>query len=246
MTRLSAVALGASLLVARTARAQPETGLLEPRPSGLEAGAFATPQHFALELKFGPYLPEVDSEFASGTHPYESTFGTDDLLLSLLEFDWEYLRVPGGTLSVGVTTGFMQAVGKAKTPDGRTSGEDTVLNVIPVYYSVGFRLDLFATEWNIPLVPYVKGGFTTYYWWILNGAGTAAWSWTPGWHFTPGILLQLDWFDPSTARNFDTSVGVNHTYLMFEMLWAGVDGFDNGTSMILSDLTWTAGLAFEF
>jgi hypothetical protein len=205
-----------------------------------------TPQHFAFELKFGPYLPEVDSEFGSDQAPYYRTFGNDYLLLSLFQFDWEFIRIPGGTFAAGISSGFMQAVGPAKTSDGRTSGEDTVLNIVPIYYSVAFRADIFANEWHVPLVPYVKGGIATYYWWVLNGGGTAEWGWTPGWFFNPGLMLQLDFMEPGTARSFDSSMGINHSYLLVELMWAGVDGFGRGKSMILSDLSFTAGLAFEF
>ena len=249
-------------LVPQAARA--DDGLLAPMQPGTEvnsnddevlapsAGTLAdaeyrgTPQNFALEIRFGPYLPDVDTEFSGGEAPYYRTFGDDLLLLSLLQFDWEYLRIPGGTLSVGVSTGFMQAVGTARTPDGRESGEDTVLNIVPAYWTAGYRLDLFAEEWDVPLVPFFKAGIATYWWWVLNAAGTAQWGWTPGWFLSPGLALQLDFFEPGTARSFDSSLGVNHSYLTIELLYASVDGFGRGKSMILSDLTFTAGLAFEF
>jgi hypothetical protein len=211
-----------------------------------EAEYAGTPQNFALELRFGPYLPDVDTEFSGGEAPYYRTFGNDLLLLTLLQFDWEYLRIPGGTLSVGVSTGFMQAVGTAMTPDGRPSGEDTVLNIVPAYWTAGYRFDLFAEDYDVPLVPFVKIGIATYWWWVLNAAGTAQWGWTPGWFVSPGLALRLDFFEEGTARAFDSSMGVNHSYLTIELLYASVDGFGRGKSMILGDLTFTAGLAFEF
>ncbi|MBN1772697.1 MAG: hypothetical protein JXB32_15615 [Deltaproteobacteria bacterium] len=268
-TRLAAgraawLAAGLLVAVAATSTARTDEELLTPLQPGTEinttedevlapsAGALAdaeyagTPQNFALEIRFGPYLPDVDTEFSGGESPYADTFGDDLLLLSLLQFDWEYLRIPGGTLAVGVSAGFMQAVGPAKTPDGRESGEDTVLNVVPAYWTAGYRFDLFAERWDVPLVPFFKAGIATYWWWVLNAAGTAQWGWTPGWFLSPGLALQLDFFEPGTARSFDSSLGVNHSYLTIELLYASVDGFGRGKSMILSDLTFTAGLAFEF
>lgn len=224
------------------------------RPSG-EAGrvhAAESPQHFALDFRFGPYLPDVDSEFSGAQRPYASTFGDDDLFLFGVGLDWEYLRVPGGTLSVGVSLGFMQAVGPARTPSGLPSGEDTVLNILPVGFPVGFRFDWLAEEVGVPLVPYVKGGVAVYWWWVLNAGGVAgtdddpAWGWTPGAFFAPGIMLRLDFFEPGAARSFDAGFGVNHSYLFFEGLLAWMDGFGSGEVMILSDMTWVAGLALEF
>jgi hypothetical protein len=247
------------LAAAPLARAQIDDELLAPGTAGedtddvLAPGGAAmrpefqgTPQNFAVEIKFGPYLPDVDSEFSGSASPYADTFGDDYLLLSLFQFDWEFLRIWGGTLAVGVSSGFMQAIGPSLTADGRESGEQTVLNVVPIYYSAAYRFDLFAEKWGVPLIPYLKAGFNTYFWWVLNGGGTAQWGWTPGWHFTPGLMLQLDFMEPGAARSFDSSVGVNHSYLMIELLWAGTDGFGRGKSMVLSDLTFTAGLAFEF
>jgi len=268
-TRLAAgraawLAAGWILAGGAPAAAQSDEGVLVPMQPGTEvnasedevlapsAGTLAeaeyagTPQHFALEVRFGPYLPDVDSEFSGGAAPYYETFGDDYLLLSLLQFDWEFLRIPGGTLAVGVSTGFMQAVGTAHTPDGRASGEETVLNIVPAFWTAGYRFDLFAERWNVPLVPFLKAGIATYWWWVLNAAGTAQWGWTPGWFISPGLALQLDFFEPGTARSFDSSVGVNHSYLTIELLYASVDGFGRGKSMVLGDLSFTAGVAFEF
>ena len=233
-------------LLAPGAAPEDTDDVLAPGGSAAEPEFQGTPQNFALEIKFGPYIPDVDSEFSNGATPYADTFGDDYLLLSLFQFDWEFLRIPGGTLAVGVSSGFMQAIGPALTPDGRESGEQTVLNIVPIYYSATYRFDLFAEKWGVPLIPYLKAGLNTYFWWVLNAGGTAEWGWTPGWHFTPGLLFQLDFMEPGAARSFDSSVGVNHSYLMIELLWAGADGFGRGKSMILSDLTFTAGLAFEF
>lgn len=264
MKRSTWLAAGLVLAVAGDAAAQADPDLLAPMQPGTEvnatddevlapsAGTLAeaeyrgTPQHFALEVRFGPYLPDVDSEFSGGQTPYADTFGDALLLLSLIQFDWEYLRIPGGTLAVGVSAGFMQAVGTAYTPDGRPSGEDTVLNIVPAYWTAGYRFDLFAERWSVPLVPFFKAGIATYWWWVLNAAGTAEWGWTPGWFLSPGLALQLDFFEEGAARSFDSSMGVNHSYLTIELLYASVDGFGRGRSMILSDLTFTAGIAFEF
>lgn len=250
MTRMPAALATALLCAAATARAQHHDPSVLPPPA--QTAHIESPQHFAFEIKFGPYLPDVDSEFSGGARPYHDTFGDDDLFHTAIEFDWEYLRIPGGTLAIGLGVGFMQAVGPTFTATGGKTGEDTVLNVLPVHFAATFRFDLLAANGWVPLVPYVKGGISLYYWWVLNGGGTAgtdadpAWGYTPGWFFAPGVMLQLDFFEPSAAKTFDTEFGVNHSYLFFEGMLAWIDDFGSGAAMALSDMTWVAGLAFEF
>ena len=41
-------------------------------------------------------------------------------------------------------------------------------------------------------------------------------------------------------------LGINHTYLFFEGNFAWITGFNNPSKIVLSDITWNAGLAFEF
>ena len=41
-------------------------------------------------------------------------------------------------------------------------------------------------------------------------------------------------------------IGINHTYLFCELHYADVDGFRAQNRMNLSDLTFNAGIAFEF
>src|SRR5512133_2715835 len=54
--------------------------------------AFASPQSFALELRFGPYRPKIDEEF-DGQSPYADTFGKDHRVMLGMEFDWQALQL---------------------------------------------------------------------------------------------------------------------------------------------------------
>jgi hypothetical protein len=96
-----------------------------------------------------------------------------------------------------------------------------------------------------------------YLWWILGGGDTAVHEGnkgrggTLGWQLSPGLAIQLDGFDPKTARTFDNEVGVNHSYLFVEMLWAYVSRFGNDDYMNLSSATFGSatimvGLCLEF
>ena len=71
------------------------------------------------------------------------------------------------------------------------------------------------------------------------------------WQFSPGLAIRLDQFDRKSARTFDNELGVNHSYIFVEVLWAFVDRFGNTDYLNLSTNTFAratilAGLALEF
>ena len=72
MKRVLVRALGMvfiTLLAERVASAQDEVELGHHKQ-------YASPQHFALELRFAPYWPNIDSEPSlNGARPYHETFG---------------------------------------------------------------------------------------------------------------------------------------------------------------------------
>src|SRR5262249_44144950 len=74
-----------------------------------------SPQHFAFELRFGPYRPAIDEDFASSPGPYETVFGTDRRLYFGLELDWQALRIPKlGTLGAGFGWGYTRMGANAR------------------------------------------------------------------------------------------------------------------------------------
>ena len=89
---------------------------------------FASPQHFALELRLGPYTPEVDSEPAlNGKTPYLDTFGDSVRFLPSVEFDWQALRIPHfGSLGPGVSLGYTDASGYAQKKSGAGASSRSV------------------------------------------------------------------------------------------------------------------------
>lgn len=71
-----------------------------------------SPQRFAVELKFGPYLPAIDHSVGLAGKPFQDLFGVnpDSLasgwrVLSQLEFDYQFLRL-FGTLGAGLSVGY--------------------------------------------------------------------------------------------------------------------------------------------
>ena len=217
-----------------------------------------SPQYGAFELKFGPYKPAVDDNSSLSGTPYKDTFNDDTMFLTVIELDWQFIHPPGVSLGVGGSFGFMQTYAKSRIADtGETSVDYTVLNVMPFAALFVARVDALPEYLHIPLVPYFKIGMNWYLWWILGGGDTAVYEGekgrggTMGWQLSPGLAIQLDGFDKKTARTFDNEVGVNHSYIFVEMLWAFVDRFGNSDYMNLSSATFgnatiMAGLCLEF
>jgi len=232
--------------------------LLAPGICAADSSDYSTPRHFAVELKAGPYRPDVDSQPGLAGTPYRDTFGNGDLVFSGFEFDWQILVTDVLSLGIGAGAGFFQAYAKARFEDCAgpladcTSSEYTVLNVIPFSAQAVLRLDVLPQLAGIPLTPYGKAGLDRWLWWILNGHGTSrvegekAAGWTNGWHLAGGLMLLLDFFEPGAATKLDQESGINNSYLFAEILLARIDGFGDGDSLVLSDATWNAGLALEF
>jgi hypothetical protein len=212
-----------------------------------------SPQRFAVELKFGPYYPDVDTEPGVTGTPYEDVFGDKQTFMFLAEFDWQFLRLPGISFGIGAIAGYFQDTGKGIDPDtGESAGEETQLKVFPGHFDAVVRVDALPRFTKVPLVPFVKAGVSYYIWWVENGRGlgryegTTGYGGTWGWNLQTGLMLLLDIFEPSAARTFDQEVGVNNSYVYADFVLARLDNFGNPNKLNLSDMTWTVGVAIEF
>jgi len=229
-----------------------------------------SPREFAIEARFGLYLPNVDSAFSgTGPKPQADIFGSKRRPMWQLEFDWEFLQ-EFGTLALGGVIGYYKENAQActlaslqqppppKSPAGsigtcERSGDNTSLRLIPLAALLVYRLDEAARHWKIPLVPYAKIGLNYTIWTVTNGNGDVAWSGaskgqggTMGWQAAVGISLQLDFIDPGASREFDADSGVNHTYAFFELDHVDSSGLYRKDALHVGDDTWFAGLMFEF
>jgi len=211
-----------------------------------------SPQHFAAELKFGPYYPDIDDEF-DGAAPFHDVFGSSGVLHGLFELDYQFLRPPGVSLAVGGLIGGFRFEGKALDPEtGESSGEDTTLAVMPTHLDIILRVDALMRYTVVPLVPYVKGGLSYYVWWTKSESGVSeidgekGRGGTWGWNLQTGLMICLDPLDPRAARTIDNEVGVNNSYIFAEFFLTRIDNFGTGGCLNLSDMTWLIGLALEF
>jgi hypothetical protein len=253
-------------------------GLLSPTPTQAQAisheldsqtfeepASFRTPRQWAFELRFGPYRPNVDSEF-SGTSkvpaetPYKTTFGGSRHLMSQFEIDWQVFQA-FGSLSVGAVVGYYNQSAKAFEADSttgastgvRSKGDSTSLRLIPTAALLVYRLDWAAEQWRIPLVPYAKVGLNYTFWQIKDGNGRVpsylgghGSGGTAGWQAAAGLALQLDFLDPSAARNLDIETGINHSYLFFEWNHVEATGLGMKDKLHLGDSRWVIGMMCEF
>ena len=220
-----------------------------------------SPQHFAIELRFGPYKPDIDSEFA-GTNalgkdrtPYKDFFGTNRRLMTQVEFDYEIIRHVG-TAALGFAFGYFKETGHNLLGNGSGSStpDTSTLRLLPFSLSAIYRFDLAYERYKIPLVPYGKLGLDYVFWTVNNGngqvpsdpTGGSGQGGTLGWHAAVGLSLVLDVFDQNTANQFDEEMGINHTHLFYEYGHIDMSGLGEKDRLHVGDNTWTAGMMFEF
>ncbi len=237
-------------------------GLFAPRDaSALELGTpatkhpYRTAQHFALELRFSPYYPQVDDDPAlKGRKPFENNFGSSAKFFIGAELDWQTLRIPHlGTIGPGLGLGYVSMGRDVKTASGRDSSDETSLTIYPFWLVAVLRADVFWRDMGIPIVPYAKAGLGVARWKAQSAGSTSnelgavgrGTSW--GTNIAIGAALALDALDQGASRNMDNATGINATYLFIEGYWLTLDNsFGDKQALRVGTNTWAMGLAFEF
>lgn len=233
---------------------------------------YESPQRFAAELRFSPYRPQIDDEPGLALKdpsrpelgretPYADAFGSTPRLMVALEVDWQALRIPYvGTIGPGLAAGYTSMSASVTTTSGRASGDQTSLDIYPFWGAAVLRGDELYRKLRIPLVPYGKLG-VSYALWRASNTGSTSQAPVPG--TTPpqivsgkghtwgtyaalGLSFALDALDRGAARNFDETLGINHTYIFGEYYFLGLDGLGQSNALRVGSNTWAAGLAFEF
>lgn len=211
-----------------------------------------SPQDIAVELRFGRYVPNADDGL--GSTPYEDIFGNDNRYYGGFEIDWQVLRVPYlGSFGPGFGIGYTKSSAKApfESAEGR-SGQDTSLEILPMYLVGVLRADVLARETLVPLVPYGKLGLGFALWQAKEAEDTArdggvvgrGLSYGP--QFALGIMFMLDVLDREDARTADANIGLNHSYLFAEWYVSDLDGFGASDRLQVGTNTWMVGIALEF
>jgi hypothetical protein len=242
--------------------------LAEPRVQGRKE----SPQRFAIELKFGPYLPDIDRRYeGSGLGPYANVFGETDEngvanaqpkkgVFSVLGFEWQFYHL-GGAFSLGTTIGLFRdkadALQAEPDADGsfRNQADDTTFNVVPITVLLGYRFEMLADRFRVPLVPYARAGLGYGFWWATKGGrgdtsitqdGQKARGGSIGWQANLGMMLRLDFIDRAAAVDLDRNTGINHTYVFAEWQFSHLDGFGSAKRLSVGDDTFLVGFALAF
>lgn len=216
-----------------------------------EEVSLQSPRSGGVVLRLGGYKPLIDEEAGlNGSTPYKDVFGDASLLLFEAELQ-RYFYQGIGTAGFGLSAGYGEKYAAAQLVDGAPAGDRTALKVIPLSVNAFYKFDYAAFKWGFPLVPYGKLGLIYTPWWITKGSATetvggnkaAGGKW--GWGATGGMAFMLDVLEPRFARDFDTDMGVNHSYLFAEYTYADVNNF-GGAGLNLSSRRWMFGLALDY
>jgi hypothetical protein len=251
MNRLGALLVGCSILALAPAASAEEP---DARRATLDPDS-----KIAVEIRFGPYRPNVDSEPGLTGAPYQDIFGSSRRYMVSAEVDWEFFHLAHvGSLGLGGWAGYTSASGAAVfvtgTQVGQASAESASLTIRSLAALLVARLDVVARETRIPLVPYGKFGFGTALWTSENGIGTSRYpletgklgrGHTNGLIYAGGVMFLLDALDRQTAKTFQNQQGVNHTYLFAEWTVTAFTGLGQSGAMRVGDSTWNLGFAFE-
>lgn len=222
--------------------------LLWAVPASAQIPMGESPRNGAIKAKLGGYNPRAAIDAGLEAKPYESTFGTSGMLLFELTYD-RYLYKGIGSFGLGLTAGYAEKYGRAQA-GGEDSAVPTALRVYPLRLDALYNFDYASRQWGIPLVPYARLGLAYVPWRITKGEdvevfdGQRAQGGRWGFGYTAGLAFLLDVLDPRLARDFDSGVGVNHTYLFGEYSGLQANGFGS-PGIDLSSRYWTFGLAFE-
>ncbi len=229
------------LLAAVLVLAVPALAESEPKP---------LPNTTILELKMGFYQPRVGDSPGATSDAYVQTFGNSAMLIGEFEVDRSFYH-GYGYLGIGFSIAYGEKYAKALLADGTPSGESTGLMVLPMRLMAVYRYDVLAHVFHIPFVPYAELGFVSYPWWtnkggsveIVDGSKGSGVRW--GWGFTLGLALEMDFLNPTYAREAREDAGIYHFYLFGEFN----DDFANNfgaKGINLGAAYFTFGLAFEF
>lgn len=237
--------------IATAALAQDVDGI---GPYGYSDEAFESPQNAAVEIRFGPYLPNVDDEFeGAGQAPFQRFFGDENRYLFGFEVDWQALRIPHvGTLGPGLGWGLVSMDGTTFRSNGEEADQSTSLSIMPMYGVGVLRVDVVAKRTPVPLVPYAKVGLGYALWWTDDGVGLSrdadgvtGEGASYGYQWALGLMLLLDSFDRTSAADLDSTAGVNNSYFFFEFYSSDLNGFGSADQMQVGTNTWMLGLALE-
>jgi hypothetical protein len=208
-------------------------------------------QDAAVELRFGRYVPDVDSQL--GSPVFKDTFGNDTRFLFGFEADWQLIRIPHfGTIGPGFGWGLTKFGAKARFTDGSgISDTETRIWIMPMHLVGVVRADVIPRDFGVPLVPYAKLGFGYGLWWSSDGEksakvdGVSGKGASYGLTYALGGMFLLDILDEDDAASADGLTGINNSYIFAEWYRPQLDGFGSDKVLDIGSSSWLIGIAME-
>lgn len=211
---------------------------------------------------YEPNLNGSTKDDGSNAFPfYKCMFENKMLPLMGIELDWHLLD-KFGSLQLGFGTSYTYGSGKAlkaKTADCQRSGDDVGMHLLQIRPQLTYMLDRWVD--TVPLVPYLRAAivsqgyvFTYQDGWDKEKDSSAK----PngiifGYELGAGLMLSLNWTEPSVARNAKANDVYNRVYLKTEVAYAPLNNFHSKGLEFSSN--WPAkgfplllkfGIVFEF
>jgi len=186
------------------------------------------------------YYPQIDGEI-NGT-PFKDVAGSQLRWLPSLTFG---LAIPTDYIRISFIggIGYTRFKGRAMRSDGTRSKDRTTMHFIPLKAELKLR-----PVYNFPLYPYIAGGIDYYPWWVRDGGSTTENGGTFGLHGTIGIMLSLNWMDPSSSKKMKEN-GVVNSCLFVGYKFEKINDFWRDKSFDLSNKmknNFEFGIVFEF
>jgi hypothetical protein len=202
------------------------------------ASPFISPEHFVLELRGGPYSPDMD-----GMTAFDSYFSGDNGLLFGVELDVILYRLPDWLyLGAGGRVDTAEYDGKTISDQAEKTSEETSLRLWGLNMLAVARVDALARKLSVPLIVTGKLGYGWMHWATDTGGEDKHDGWSVGLAWGLQFAIDLDALDRAAARNLDEEWGINHSFLFFELSWF----HPTDDSLPIGDNSWAAGLGFVF
>ena len=195
--RATCVAVSAATILVAAAAAHAYQFGVTPRKA-----AYHSPQHFALEIKFGTYTPHIDDTPNLVGKPFAELFNNQydpaavgqlpsRKLLTTIEFDWQIWH-GFGSVGLAASIGYsrrsthsfqfatvdpvtgLPGSSSCQVPNCTRSSDTTAINLIPLTLEAVYRFDVLALRYKVPLVPYFKIGLCFDFWFMQGGDGVVA------------------------------------------------------------------------